>query len=106
MKKINLNLLIGLFLFVAFQSPLHAEPAAADKPDKADAKGDKGDAKADAGIFEEPAPSVTAHTITVGGKTIKYHATAGYIVLKEEEGKPLVPGQKSPPESKSDSKDE
>jgi len=41
-------------------------------------------------IEEEAAPSVTAHTITIGGKTLKYHATAGYIMLKEEEGKPLI----------------
>ncbi len=39
---------------------------------------------------EEPVLSVTAHTIVVAGKTLKYHATAGYFVLKEEEGKPLV----------------
>jgi carboxypeptidase C (cathepsin A) len=36
----------------------------------------------------EPAPSVTAHSVTVDGKVIKYHATTGYMVLKLEEGKP------------------
>src|SRR5262249_47194349 len=58
--------------------------------------------------FEEPTPSVTAHSISVGGKTVKYHATAGYIILKEEEGKPLIkkPEQKPPQESKSEAKSE
>jgi carboxypeptidase C (cathepsin A) len=45
--------------------------------------------KGDAKVFEEPPPVVTAHAVTVGGRTLKYHATAGFIVLKEEEGKPL-----------------
>ena len=49
---------------------------------------------------DEPVLSVTAHTINVGGKTLKYHATAGYIVLKEEEGKPLVKGATPPPDEK------
>ncbi|HTE05823.1 MAG TPA: peptidase S10 [Planctomycetota bacterium] len=38
---------------------------------------------------QEPPLSVTAHTIEVGGRTLKYHATAGYLLLKEEEGKPF-----------------
>jgi len=38
----------------------------------------------------EPALSVTAHTVTVGGKVLKYHATAGYFILNEEEGKPFA----------------
>ncbi len=69
---------------------------------KADDKADKDDRK-----DEEPVLSVTAHSIVVGGKTIKYHATAGYIVLKEEEGKPLVAGAPPPPPSDADkSKDD
>lgn len=59
-------------------------------------------AKSESKAFEEPPPVVTAHSITLGGKTLKYHTTAGYIVLKEEEGKPLVKGaeQKPAPEAK------
>ena len=51
---------------------------------------------------------VTSHTVTIGGKTLKYHTTAGYIVLKEEEGKPLVksPDQKSAQEEKKESEAE
>ena len=65
-------------------------------------------AKAEAKVFEEPPPVVTAHSVTVGGRTLKYHTTAGYIVLKEEEGKPLVkpPDQKPGSEAKeSDTKE-
>src|ERR1700751_4678259 len=32
---------------------------------------------------KEPPPSVTDHTITVSGKTIRYRATAGYMVMRE-----------------------
>src|SRR5688500_3222155 len=32
--------------------------------------------------------SVTRHTVTVGGRAIDYTATAGTLLLKEEEGKP------------------
>lgn len=46
---------------------------------------------------EEPVLSITAHTINLGGKTLKYHATAGYLILKEEEGKPLVKKEGAPP---------
>jgi carboxypeptidase C (cathepsin A) len=97
-----------LLLFSALCSSLEANSNAddADKPDaKAEAKSEaKSDNEAETKIFEEPAPSVTAHSITIAGKTLKYHATAGYIVLKEEEGKPLVkePGQKPPSEAKSE----
>jgi carboxypeptidase C (cathepsin A) len=55
---------------------------------KVDAKAD--DDKKDDKKDEEPVLSVTAHTITVDGQVIKYHATAGYMVIKQEEGKPLV----------------
>ena len=59
-------------------------------------------AKADSKVFEETPPVVTAHSITIAGKTLKYHVTAGYIVLKEEEGKPLarIPDQKPAQEEK------
>jgi carboxypeptidase C (cathepsin A) len=48
----------------------------------------KSDAKDE--VEQDPVLSVTAHTVTVDGKVLKYHATAGYIVLKEEEGKPFA----------------
>jgi carboxypeptidase C (cathepsin A) len=100
MNKLFSNRLLGLWLLVALSFPLDAD-SAADDADKPEAKSDtKGEAK----VFEEPPLSVTAHSITVGGKILKYHATAGYIVLKEEEGKPLVkgPGQKPSAETNSE----
>jgi len=32
---------------------------------------------------KEPPPSVTEHTLTVGGKTIHYRATTGYMVMRD-----------------------
>ena len=32
---------------------------------------------------KEPPPSVTDHTLTVGGKTIRYRATTGYMVMRD-----------------------
>jgi carboxypeptidase C (cathepsin A) len=101
MKRFSSRLL-GLLLLLALSSPLDAYSTADDTP-KSDAKSDaKSEAKEEEKIFEESPPSVTAHSITVAGQTLKYHATAGYIVLKEEEGKPLVkePAQKPPAEAK------
>ena len=66
--------------------------------DPKDSKADKAD-KDDSDKFAEdtvPVLSVTAHSITVDGKVIKYHATAGYMLLKQEEGKPLVPPNGGP----------
>ena len=106
MKKLILNRAAGLLLLAAVSSPLQADTPGDAGPAKADAKADaKPDAKGDEKVFEEPPPSVTSHSITIDGKTLKYHATAGYIVLKEEEGKPLVggPDQKPEPEGKPDS---
>jgi hypothetical protein len=100
MNKIFLTRLAGLWLLATLGSALAEGPIADDaaKPEaKSDPKSDaKSETKDDPKIFEEPSPSVTAHSISVGGKTLKYHANAGYIVLKEEEGKSLVkqPGQK------------
>lgn len=34
--------------------------------------------------------SITSHSIQLEGKLLKYHVTAGYLVLNEEEGKPLL----------------
>ncbi len=42
-----------------------------------------GDKDKDKEEEKEPPPSVTEHTITVGGKTIHYRATAGYMVMRD-----------------------
>jgi carboxypeptidase C (cathepsin A) len=100
MNKLFSPSLIGLLLLGALAALARADNST-DDSGKPDAKNDN---KSDAKVFEEPPLSVTAHSITLEAKSLKYHATAGYIVLKEEEGKPLVqgPGQKSPPETNSE----
>ena len=60
--------LCTLFATLPLLSSLRAEekpPAAAEKPDALK-------------------PVVTEHTVTVGGKVLKYKATAGYLMLKDE----------------------
>ena len=110
MFKLISNHFLGLALLFTFIPGLLAD-SAADKPDtKADSATDaKSDTKSDEKFSLKLilAPSVTSHSITIGGKTLKYHATAGFIVLKEEEGKPLVKDapQKPSPDSKSESKE-
>jgi carboxypeptidase C (cathepsin A) len=101
MNKLLSHRLLGVLLLVALATPSRVK-AAADDSAKTDAKSEN---KSDAKVFEEPPLSVTAHSITLGGRALKYHATAGYIVLKEEEGKPLVqgPGQKPAPDTNSES---
>ncbi len=80
----------GLLLLASLALPARADTKPADAKG-ADAKADSA-AKADAKPEEaEPVLSVTEHTVTVDGKVLKYHATAGYIIIKEEEGKPLAP---------------
>ena len=48
-----------------------------DAPDKSDAKDKDKDKE------KEPPPSVTEHTVTVGGKPIHYRVTAGYMVMRD-----------------------
>src|SRR5580658_7092968 len=78
----------GALVAFILGSALRADTKPADaKP--ADAKADAA-AKADEKAEDvEPVLSVTAHSVMVGGKELKYHATAGYIILKQEEGKPF-----------------
>ena len=53
------------------------EPSASPSTKDGDKDKDKKDDE------KEQPPSVTEHTITVGGKTIKYRATAGYMVMRD-----------------------
>ena len=53
------------------------DPNAPGKNDVKDHDKDKKDEEKD------PPPSVTEHTLTVGGKTIHYRATAGYMVMRD-----------------------
>jgi carboxypeptidase C (cathepsin A) len=37
---------------------------------------------------KDPAPSVTEHEVVIGGKTVRYRATAGYLVQRGDKGEP------------------
>lgn len=50
--------------------------------------GADGDAKADEAKAARDNLVVTTNSVTIGGEKLEYRATAGTIVLKEEEGKP------------------
>ncbi len=39
---------------------------------------------------KDPVPSVTEHEVTIGGKKIRYQATAGYLVLRNAKGEPTA----------------
>jgi carboxypeptidase C (cathepsin A) len=55
-----------------------ADAATPGKTDAKDRDKDKGKEEE-----KEPPPSVTEHTLTVGGKTIHYRATTGYMVMRD-----------------------
>ena len=62
-----------------------------DKKDAKDRDKDKKDEE------KEPPPSVTEHTLTVGGKTIHYRATTGYMVMRDwNEKKTSEDGERGP----------
>jgi carboxypeptidase C (cathepsin A) len=110
--KLPSHHVLCLLLLATLSSVLHADSTGQDTS-KADAKPDaktdaKSEPKGEAKVYEEPPLSVTSHSLTLGGNALKYHVTAGYIVLKEEEGKPLIkqPGQKLLAEPKPDAKSE
>jgi carboxypeptidase C (cathepsin A) len=71
-------------LFLALAVASTAREAPKEKAAPADEK------TAAAAAPEEKAPklAVTEHEITLGGKTIKYKATAGYLVLRDDKDKP------------------
>lgn len=79
-RRLLLAVLLLLSLGLSF-APLRAED---EKEKPSEKKGDE--QKGDVGD-KDPALSVTEHEITLGGKVIKYRATAGYLVLKTEKGK-------------------
>jgi carboxypeptidase C (cathepsin A) len=77
--------------------PLRGADTKPDAPKPVDAKAadsDKADGDKASPKEEEPVLSVTAHSVAVDGKVINYHATAGYMLVKVEEGKPLPTTQR------------
>jgi carboxypeptidase C (cathepsin A) len=60
------------------ETQTEAEPTAPSSKDAKDRDNDKSKEEE-----KEPPPSVTEHTLTVGGKTIRYRATAGYMLMRD-----------------------
>ena len=90
-------LYIGLFLL----TPGLADEEKADSKERNEGKEraegkDRSENKGDASGWDkksdskekEPVLSVTEHEITIGGKLVRYRATAGYLVLKDDKEKP------------------
>ena len=71
---IRKSIYVILVLFLIFQFPnLSAQESSKKKPPPK---------------VPEPSLSVTSHTIQINGKPLKYTATAGYLLLREETGRP------------------
>ena len=92
MQPSALSRTLAISLLVSSCAALHAQDKPAPAPQPKAVAATDATAAADA----EPALSVTAHTISVGGKTLKYHVSAGYLVLKEEAGKSSKPDADGP----------
>ena len=81
--------LIAFFVsFALYLSPLHAQQKESDeaaKPaDKSSQAAEKPKGEAEKPPKEEP-PVVTHHEIHIGGKVLRYTATAGYMPIRNEE---------------------
>lgn len=99
LKHLLSTLVLAATVVVA--APAQEQPK--DKPADADRKGaGAGEARSDSSGADtkpppsatavapekDPAPSVTAGEVRIGGKTIRYKATAGYLVQRDEKGAP------------------
>lgn len=72
-------------LVLAVAMPAFAQD---DTRTKTDRKSGDGLPAATPAAETDPTPAVTEHDIVLGGKTISYRATAGYLVLRNEKGEP------------------
>lgn len=75
--RISLPVIFLALAFLAARPSAGADPA--DKGAKPSAEAPKPPPQP-----EEPKLSVTQHTVVIGGKTISYKATVGYLLLKQE----------------------
>lgn len=92
MRHSPFRALASALLFSVFAPCLIAQTdkpsAAGDTKAKADSNTDAKDKDKDKKEEKDPPLSVTEHTITVNGKSIRYKATAGYLLLRDlSEGK-------------------
>ncbi|MFO7587347.1 MAG: carboxypeptidase [Gemmatimonadota bacterium] len=50
----------------------------------------KADSGAAAAVKPEPEASVTRHSVRIDGEVVKYTATAGWLIMSDEEGRPIA----------------
>ena len=82
--KISFRRLSTLLIALSvFSIPSVRAQAKADQADQKKAQKEDKDKEE-----QEPKLTVTEHTVTIGGKPVKYKATAGYMVLKDYSPKP------------------
>ncbi len=85
---LSLYLILPEFIPAAHAMPPHGEKAA-EKEAKTEDRPGEGKKDDDKDKKDEPKDTtfVTQHSTTIGGKEIKYTATAGKLVMKDDEGK-------------------
>jgi len=57
---------------------------------KDEPKADSADGKAETDKAAVPASSVTQHQVTIDGQVVKYTATAGWLIMKDDQDKPIA----------------
>ena len=76
---------IAVLLLIGAAAPAPAADTAAPATADAAAK-----AAADAAPPPEPRSSRTQHQVRIGGEVVRYTATAGWLIMKNDEGKPIA----------------
>lgn len=87
LRALMIGAVTVVLLSTAHAQPSRQEGASGSPPSEATPAADKAEKT---GKKEEPAPSVTHHTITLDGKELAYTATAGFMPMKNEQGEPLA----------------
>src|SRR5689334_19072912 len=88
--------LLPLCVVLALQSPAQRGPGRPGNPAQAPPPGQNQAAQSQTPAAPANPPKVeekvskTQHTVTIGGQTVAYTATAGTMVLKKEDGTPTA----------------
>jgi carboxypeptidase C (cathepsin A) len=86
-RTLAASCLLVLALLAVAVAPAAAQTSGADAAKPGSADKDKSKEKDDKAAPKEEKPSVTRHEIRVNGAPLRYTATAGYMPMKDEEGK-------------------
>jgi len=82
--RFRLPLPVALSLVFASLIAVSTATAEGDKAAKSNSESSKETAKATELPSDEPKLSVTKHSVVIGGKTVNYKATVGYLLLRQE----------------------